>query len=191
LENPVLFGYLSAFVTIVLAIALSDMLVSLHRLLVARSRVQWSIIPLAIAFFVFLGLLSEFFSVWHYANVKAVSFAFLVFLVCVSSVAAMAAFVSLPDDVPPEGLSLWRSYLARRAQLWVLIWLSWLGDVSRQLDFRELSMTSLSPGVFVPAFAVTAVSIALVWRSERWVHGLGAASIFAAVVPNFAGWNIG
>jgi hypothetical protein len=85
MKNPSLFEYLAAFVTIVLAIALSDMLMSLHRLLVARARVSWNVIPLAAALFVFLSLLSEFFSIHTAANMATVSFSYLVLLVFVSA----------------------------------------------------------------------------------------------------------
>ncbi len=125
MKNPGLFEYLAAFVTIVLAIALSDILMSLHRLLAARARVSWSVIPLAAALFVLLSLLSEFFSIHKAADVATVSFGYLVFLVFVSGMNAMAAFVALPDEVPAAGLSLWDSYLERRAQLWILNALAW------------------------------------------------------------------
>lgn len=94
-------------------------------MLAARARVVWSIIPLAAALFVFLSLLSEFFSIHRAANVATVSFGYLVLLVCVSGTDAMAAFVVLPDEVPAGGLSLWDSYIERRAQLWILNALAW------------------------------------------------------------------
>jgi len=44
-----LFEYLAAFITIVLAFALGDLLVSLHRLLRARRKVIWAPLPVLLA----------------------------------------------------------------------------------------------------------------------------------------------
>jgi predicted tellurium resistance membrane protein TerC len=195
-KNPELFEYLAAFVTIVLAIALSDMLMSLHRLLAARARVTWSVIPLAATLFVFLSLLSEFFSIHSVANVATVSYGYLVLLVFVSGTNAMEAFVVLPDDVPEAGLSLWDSYLERRAQIWILMALAWAGDLARTVVYVALS--NRLPGFFSPvvlhvvgiALTEIAIFVILAWRKERWVHALGLALIFASIMPNFVGWDI-
>ena len=196
MKNLSLFEYLAAFVTIVLAIALSDMLMSLHRMLAARARVVWSIIPLAAALFVFLSLLSEFFSIHRAANVATVSFGYLVLLVIVSGTDAMAAFVVLPDEVPAGGLSLWNSYIERRAQLWILNALAWGGDAGRTIIYHVLGNTVsqlVSPGFLWTTgmeVAVITIFLILAWRKERWIHALGIALIFAAVVPNLVVWNI-
>jgi hypothetical protein len=196
MHNQSLFDYLSAFVTIVLAIALSDMLMSLHRLFVARARVTWSVIPLAAALFVFLALLSEFFSIRSATNVATVSFAYLVLLVCVSGLAAMAAFIALPDEIPPAGLSLWDSYLERRTQLWSLLALAWAGDIGRDFALAAVSnkiSAMLSPAV-LPTYGIEITDIGifavLAWRKERWVHALGIALILISVMPNFLAWNV-
>jgi hypothetical protein len=196
MKNPGLFEYLAAFVTIVLAIALSDMLMSLHRVLVARARVRWSIIPLAAALFVFLALLSEFFSIHAAADVPTVSFAYLVLLVFVSGANAMAAFVVLPDEVPAAGLSLWDSYLERRAQIWILMALAWGSDRGRAFAHAALVNTlphMLAPGELrtlgIGVMAIV-IFVLLAWRKERWVHALGIALIFASIMPSFLVWNV-
>lgn len=196
MKNLSLFEYLAAFVTIVLAIALSDMLMSLHRMLAARARVVWSIIPLAAALFVFLSLLSEFFSIHRAANVATVSFGYLVLLVVVSGTDAMAAFVVLPDEVPAGGLSLWDSYIERRAQLWILNALAWGGDAGRTIVYHVLGNTVsqlVSPGFLWTTgmeVAVITIFLILAWRKEWWIHALGIALIFASITPNFVGWTI-
>jgi hypothetical protein len=56
-----LFAYLAAFVSVVLALAVSDLLQSLHRLIRARKRVRWSLTAILAAGLVFLAILEEFF----------------------------------------------------------------------------------------------------------------------------------
>jgi hypothetical protein len=65
-----MFAYLSAFVTIVLALAVSDMVQSTHRLLRARAKIVWDVRPIIAAAVVFLSVLSEFFSLWGVGRVE-------------------------------------------------------------------------------------------------------------------------
>ncbi|HSM94981.1 MAG TPA: hypothetical protein VLT91_02980 [Rhizomicrobium sp.] len=197
MKNQYLFDYLAAFVTIVLALALSDILMSLHRLLVARGRVVWNVIPLAATLFVFLSVISEFFSVRIFADVTAVPFFYLVLLVCVSGLMAMAAFTVLPDEVPAAGLSLWDFYLERRAQLWSLIVLAWAGDIARYFshahilgDVSRAIAVMTSPSYFVGESGVLVVAVLLAWRKEPWIQGIGMIVLFAVSIANWHNWNI-
>jgi len=65
-----LFAYLAAFVTVILALAVSDWLQSLHRLLRARKRVRWNIVAILAGGLVFLAILEEFFDLWRLAGVE-------------------------------------------------------------------------------------------------------------------------
>ena len=49
-----MFAYLAAFISVVLALALSDLVQSFHRLLRARRRVKWSLTALIAAATVFM-----------------------------------------------------------------------------------------------------------------------------------------
>src|SRR5262249_25063159 len=145
----------------------------------------WNVIPLAAALFIFLSLLSEFFSIHSAANVTSVSFTYLVLLVSVSGLIAMAAFVVLPDEVPAEGLSLWNSYLEKRTQLWILMVLAWAGDMARMIFARSfsknpppLTLLAILPFMLIAVSDIIIFAI-LAWRKERWVHALGIVLIFA------------
>jgi hypothetical protein len=192
MKNLTLFQYLTAFVTIVLAIALSDMLMSTHRLIVAHKRVKWNAVPMAAAVFVFLNLLSEFFSVWVGADVKSVSFFYLVVLVLVSSCSAMAAFAALPDEVPLNGLDLWSSYIDKRVYLYGVLALSYLGDVGRWIlrSFIEHGKAqSLLPFVSAEAIAIALFAI-LAWTKNWRVHAVGLLLLYGFAYYALAGWTI-
>ncbi len=191
-QNVTLFQYLTAFITIVLAIALSDMLMSAHRLIIARKRVKWSVVPLIAAAFVFLNVLSEFFSVWYAADVKAVTFQYLVLLVLVSGAAAMAAFAALPDEVPADGLDLWASYLDRRVYLYIVLILDMVGDMGRYTLFYFGAHGAMPPSLRV--FLGDAVAIALfailAWSKDRRVHAAVLLLVFGYVYYAFVGGTI-
>src|SRR5690242_19891663 len=106
---------------------------SAHRLMVARRHITWHVLPLGVAGFASLYLLSEFFSIWVDADVASVSFPYLVLLVFVSACAAMVAFAALPDEVPPGGLDLWASYIERRSYLYLVFAVGLIGDIGRSV----------------------------------------------------------
>src|SRR5688572_17241309 len=101
-----LFSYLSAFVTIVLALGLSDLLMSFHRLLRRGRSVRWSGLPVAAALFVLLSLLAEFFSMWGLVAVERVSFVGLILHLLPTFFIFLAASAVLPDEVGEEPFDL-------------------------------------------------------------------------------------
>ena len=99
-----LFGYLAAFVTVLLAIAVGDMAVSLHRLLRARRRIEWHPLPLVAAFIVLLVLLTNFFALWQLTQTERMSFLELCWLLVPQVLYFLAASAVLPDEIPAKGL---------------------------------------------------------------------------------------
>ncbi|MEI9885997.1 MAG: hypothetical protein WDN08_05740 [Rhizomicrobium sp.] len=196
MRNLNLFQYLGAFVTIVLALAVSDLMMSVHRLILARQRVKWHLLPIAAAVYVFLAVLSEFFSLWVNANVHAVPFLYLVLLVVVSGFAALAAFTVLPDHVPESGLDLLAYYLDNRHYLYTTLALGFVGDVARQVYLSYLTTGHFSVGdpQFLVYLALTVVTVAMYallgWSADRRVHAAGLALIYGWVLYNFAGWQV-
>ena len=99
-NNSDLFSYLSAFVTIVLAVALGDMIQSTHRLIRARRRVKWDVLPLIFAATVAALLVSEFFSLWGGFAVTKITFPRLIWMLAVPTLTALLAYSALPDEIP-------------------------------------------------------------------------------------------
>ncbi len=133
MQKPDLFAYVAAFVTIVLAIALTDLIQSTHRLVRARDRIKWDVMPLIAAAVVYLAVLSEFFSLWDEVQVDRYSFYGLVWLMAVPTVFSLAAFAVLPDEVPQTGLDLTAFFFESRRYVVSLLALGTVGDTARNL----------------------------------------------------------
>jgi hypothetical protein len=116
-----LFAYLAAFVSIVLAVALTDMIQSAHRLIRNRVRVRWDPLTPIFAVSIFLGLLASFFSLWGDARFDRLTYYGLVGLMAAPTVTALAAFAVLPDEVPKGGLDLRQFYFDNRRYLVTLL----------------------------------------------------------------------
>lgn len=194
MQKSDLFAYLAAFVTIVLAIALTDLVQSTHRLVRAREKVKWDILPLGVALFVYLAVLSEFFSLWGELAVQSFSFLDLVGLMVLPTIVALLAFAVLPDDVPGEGVDLTAFYLQNRRYIVVLLALLTVGDLVRTLLYparhgylgeRE---AWLYLGTINSAFTAT---IATMWLSaNRRIQILAVAPLLATGAFGFLGWTI-
>jgi hypothetical protein len=168
--NSDLFAYLAAFVTIVLAVALTDLIQSTHRLVRARDRIKWDAMPLIAAAFVYLSVLSEFFSLWDEVHVDRFSFYELVWLMTVPTLISLSAFAVLPDEVPESGLDLTDFYFDNRRYLVSLLALATIGDTTRNLLWLGRHHYLNDPRVWwwlVPLTTAYFVVFAMMWFARR------------------------
>ena len=195
MQQSDLFAYLAAFVTIVLAIALSDMILSLHRLLRARDRVQWDVLTLIASLYVYLTLLSEFFSLWVELNVERFAFIDLVGEMIVPTLVSLAAFAVLPDEVPEEGLSLIDFYFRQRRYLVTLFALIMVTDLTRNFWWAIRRGYFHRPDLwiwFATMALVHLVIFAVIWRAQSRRVQLGALiALIAAAWIVYHGWRVG
>jgi hypothetical protein len=190
-----MFAYVAAFVSIVLALALGDLVQSLHRLVRARAVVRWHWLPLVATGFVFLSVLSEFFSLWQFRGLVALSFFGLVGLMSVATLVALAACAALPDEVPAEGLDLRAFYFGNRRYLYGVLALAYAADFARTTVLywtpgegawhvaRQLAVRSTSG-------AIIATLLLLAWTPRRWLHAAGLAGLLALGYFAFQAWEI-
>lgn len=193
-EPGTLFSYLSAFVTIVLAVAFADMAASLHRLLRARRRVKWHPLPLGVAVMVLLTLATLFFELWPLTRISRISYAQLLWLLAPQFVYFLAATSVLPDEVPEEGLDLLDWYMGERRYLFTVFGLAVLMDLVGQL-LDGWPYFSKHPqffwGFFVPANAGFFALIIVMWVSRRtWLHVISLAGLFALAFIGYQSWSI-
>ena len=177
--------YVSVLVSIVLGLALTEVLAGLHRLLRAGPRVRWDwAAPLA-SVLVALVLVMMWWSFYRPSS-EAVSIgAFLPSLVTLVLLYLLAG-AALPDEVPPEGLDL-RAYYDRNGRyFWGLFagTLAWLIGV-------EIAMALVGGGELVAVlednlidFGILAVFVSMALVRRRWWHVIG----FLVLASGPVGW---
>lgn len=189
-----LFAYLAAFVTIMLAIALTDMVQSTHRLLRDRSRVKWDPLTPLLALWVLLWVVSEFFTLWVDARYEKLTFYRLLGLIAVPALTSLAAFSVLPDEVPDDGLDLRKFYYENLDLLIILLVLIVLGDVARVVIFavRFDGFTALGPWLpFLAIWAATFACLGLMYAVRtRRAQLAGLVGLLAIAQVGFAGASI-
>ena len=117
------FEYVAIFFGIVVALAIETVLVNLHRLIAAKSRVRWHWMAPATAVNSSLVTLGEFWILWgdrdqwkgRYSFFQFLPFAVALFLMF------LAAAATLPDEIPEEGLDLKAFYFDNRRHYWGLV----------------------------------------------------------------------
>jgi hypothetical protein len=186
-------------VTIVLAVAITDMIQSTHRLIRGRERVKWDATPLLFAAIVAASVVSEFFSLWSLFDVSGISFARLIWILLIPTLLALLAYSALPDDVPPDGIDLRAFYVGER-KTWIIIYAAaTLLDLVRSVDVvMELAARSGHPEWVVEYLAhtaktlsVTLIGLGLMWfgRSRRWDLA-GVLLVAAAAIYSYSIWTI-
>jgi hypothetical protein len=187
-----LFEYLSAFITIIVALAVGDMLVSLHRLLRARARVRWHPLPLVLALFVFMSLLTLFFELWRHVDLAAISYWALVAEIVPLSLIFLAASAVLPDEVPAQGLDLRVFYFQERRYVYALLAAALVMSVALLLanSRGEMSLKFILTFYLPANVAMTAAFVVGALSSRAWAHWLALGVLTILTFIGFTGWSI-
>ena len=182
-----MFAYLAAFVSVVLALALSDLVQSFHRLLRARRRVKWSLTALIAAMTVFMAILEEFFGLWRVTGIERFTYFDLLTLIVPAILLSLAAMTVLPDEVPEDGLDLAQYYMENRRLLYLLLSLWVLGVFVRLLDLFETAtgvsastyqLAAMFPWQTIPLLGVFAL---MCWSNSMRVQLIGVIIVFFMV----------
>ncbi len=177
-----LFSYIAAFISIMLAIALTDMVQSTHRLLRDRARVRWDFLAPLLAAWVLLWVVSEFFSLLYDARYPRLTFYGLLGLLAVPGLSALLAFAVLPDEVPQAGLDLRKFYEDNLSYLVVLLVAVQVADVGRVRVYamHYNGFQRIEP--WYPLIAMWGVYFALLalmfFNRRRWVQGAALIGLF-------------
>ena len=188
-----LFSYLSAFVTVVLAVAMTDMIQSTHRLIRARDRVDLDVRPLLFAAVIALCVVSDFFSLWCRLDVTQVTMGRLLWLLATPTIFALLAYAALPDEVPEAGLDL-ANFFERERRSWAVLFLiAVLLDLARGLDLARSAGEPIADYlIFAAPFAgAYLISLAALFTARHRVLSLAGLLLLAATTVYLVfGWTI-
>lgn len=180
--------YVSVLSSIVIGLALADVLFSLHKLLRARRRVKWDWAAPVAALLVVMVLVMMWWSFYEPRTEAAAAltigdflprFVLLVLLFLLGGAA-------LPDEVPAEGVSLRAYYDDNAAYFWslfaaVLAWVIGTNVVGATLQGDAIHNVLLEN---VIEFAILGVFVSLIFVRRRWWQ----AAAFVILSSGPLGW---
>jgi uncharacterized membrane protein YiaA len=113
--------YVSIFVSIIIGLALADLLISFHRLLRVETPVQWYWLVPALAAYVLLVIVVFWWGTFYWLrHVRTLSIGqFLPTLLTAIALFLLTAAV-LPDEVQVGGIDLKAWYVKNSRQIWIL-----------------------------------------------------------------------
>ena len=120
-------NYLLGLFVIITGLAISDIILSLHGVLLNRRVVKWDWLAMAAPVFIFLLIVVSWglsFRAWHRPDANPTIWAFLVTLAQFIPL-YLAARASLPDQVPPEGVDLAAHYSYVSRYFWSAVALTY------------------------------------------------------------------
>jgi hypothetical protein len=183
---------LLVFLAIVLGLAVSDLCVSLNRLLDAGAKVRWDwLAPLA-AVVAFLKILTQWWT-WFGAAPLAKGLTFEMFVLIVVAVVLLflLAAASLPDAVEEGGVDLREYYPRVSRRYWLLFAAHYLAANAVTVWAQiQVQGARLSPSLlFIAVFPIAAVGLAFV--RVRLLHAACLVALIGIYVVQFAGHPLG
>jgi hypothetical protein len=182
------FEYAAIFYGIIVALSVESVLLSVHRLLSARSRVRWHWMALATGVNASLLTLGQFWILWGDRDQWTGDFSFFEFLPFGVSLLFMflSASATLPDKVPDEGIDLKAFYFDNRRHYWGLvaayftfnILLNLLGLI--RFGANEVWWHNLR--WFIGDFVAVAIATPLIVFRTYWLHVVGIALSLIALL---------
>ena len=180
--------YVMAFVTIVLGIAITDLLVSLHRLLRAWRRVKWDwLTPLFALLMIFAALIFWWLSFEWFHGVESLSILEFLPRLAFLAISVLMIVSALPDEVPEQGLNLRDYYFESRLHIWGLVTIGFVLNIAIE-NQGATRFDSFEPYKHLTASLLLSV-LALCSR-RAWVHFVAIVGIFALQVAPYLTWTI-
>jgi hypothetical protein len=187
------YEYLLPLVSVLVGLALADLLASVHRLLRARQRVRWDWLPLAAALLAALLILDLWWGFYGHLGMATVKFgAFLPAIAQLTLLFLLTAAV-LPDHVPPEGVDLRAFYDSNRAYFWTLlagyivIILTYNASIYQPRGTGPLAMAL----DFLPNLFLLAVCLGLAVTGRRTLHAVALVLLLAVSFVTWWGRQLG
>ena len=172
------FEYITALVAVVIGLAIADLATSLYRLLRHRKVVRWDwVSPLAA-----LAILAELFNLWwRWRGFTGTTTGEVVPYFIVLILIYLAASISLPDEVPADGLDLGRYFDENRSYFW-FVYTSYVATMITLMSMRALhhglSVSDIFSKYYFDYFWIV-VAYSMMFVRRRWISG---AVLLAALI---------
>lgn len=182
------FEYITVLVAVVIGLAIADLVTSLHRLLRHRKVVRWDwVSPLAA-----LLILVELFNLWwRWRGFTGTTIGAVLPYFAALILIFLTASITLPDEVPAEGLDLGRYFDENRSYFW-FVYSSYVAVIITLLTIRDLerglSVSDLWSKYYFD-YPWIVVAYAMIFVRQRWISGALLLVTMVWLVLGLDWWN--
>jgi hypothetical protein len=175
-------------VAVVVGLAIADMATSLHRLLRNRSRVKWDwVAPLSAV----LILVELFNAWWEWRGFTGTTLGEVIPYFVALILIFLAASVTLPDEVPAEGLDLGR-YFDENRSYFMAVYAAYVAAIVTLLTIRDLGRGLSAEQVFGKHYfdyPSVIVYLAMIFVRPRWISGAVMLTTLIWLIWGFDWWH--
>jgi hypothetical protein len=184
------FEYLLLFASVILGLAVSDIAISLNRLIAAGAKVRWDWLAPMAAVVAFLKIITQWWS-WFAAEPLAKGLTFGMFVgVCVSAVLLfLLAAAALPEELDEAAVDL-RGYYAQVSRRYWLLFAAHFAASNIVSIWVQVSLQH-SKIAFSPLYLIAPAAIALAFIRNRLLHGLCLVALTVTYLAQFADRGLG
>ncbi|MBS0333249.1 MAG: hypothetical protein JSS35_10815 [Proteobacteria bacterium] len=178
------------FVSVILGLAVSDLAISLHRLLGARRRVNWDALPLLAGLLAFVKIVTQWWSWFSVAPfARGVTLWMFLALLVGTVLLFLLAAAALPDEIGEGPVDLKAHYAAVSRRFWLLFaaqtfLMTGVGVWAQmQIVHGRFALGSL----VTPTSGVFLLSVVLAFVRIRWLHAVSLVGITLLYLSEYAG----
>ena len=184
------FEFLLLLAAVILGLAISDLAVSVHRLLAAAKRVKWDwLAPLA-ALVAFLKIVTQWWT-WFGDEKFAGALTFEMFLGVLTSAVLLFLLTatSLPDDFGEHPVDL-RAYYARVSRRYWWLFIAYFVAVNAVSIWAQVVIDKSQIDLIQPGWLVLPFALSFVFIRNRWWHTLGLVAFAALYIGQYFGQTL-
>ena len=181
------YEYFVILIVVLVGLAISDLIICLHKLLAAGRRVQWHWAAPAVALLSAVLVIGEFMSTWS-SKTGTIRFSSVLPSVGLFALLYLGAAAALPDEVPPEGINLETFYFSNRAHFWGVMTL-FMAAQTLLVAVNPLNQATTGFLFFVGQDSLVAlVCASLVWIRHAWWHAICVVAFLGVELLNW--WDL-
>ena len=182
------FEYITALVAVLIGLAIADLATSLHRLLRHRQTVRWDwVAPLAA-----LLILVDLFNLWwRWRGFTGTTMSEVAPYFVALILIYLAASITLPDEVPADGVDLGQYFDENRSYFW-FIYTSFVAVILTLMTLRRIaegwSAADLWSTYYFD-FLFIAVGYGMMFVRQRWISGAVIGATLLWLLWGLDVWN--
>jgi hypothetical protein len=184
------FEYLLLLAAIILGLAITDLAVSVHRLLAAGARVRWDWLAPMAALVAFLKIVTQWWS-WFDAQRIASGLTFEMFLTVLAAAVLLflLAATALPDEFGERPVDLRAHYATASRRYWLLFVAQWLLATAASL-WAQVAVGKAHLDLVSPAWLVPLIAFSAAFTKNRWWHTAVLAGFVVVYIGQYLGHSL-